>query len=57
MDSSRTQTMKNLKNKKGAKMEEEIIEQGEIETITLEQLLEDIKEGQEIQDPEYEGGE
>lgn len=38
-------------------MEEEIIESGEIETITLEQLLEDIKEGQEIQDPEYEGGE
>ena len=38
-------------------MDEEIIEQGEIETISLEQLLEEIKEGQEIQDPEYEEGE
>lgn len=27
----------------------------EIGTISQEQLLEDIKEGQEIQDPEFEG--
>ena len=38
-------------------MEEEIIEQGEIETISPEQLLEEIKDNPEIQDPEYEEGE
>lgn len=39
-------------------MDEEIIEQGEIETISLEQLLEEIKNnGREIQDPEFEEGE
>lgn len=38
-------------------MAEELLSEGEIETITAEQLLEEIKNnGREIQDPEFEEG-